>query len=118
MGSVNAVEIEPPVTMTEAAVRHVRNQIERRGSGIGVRLGIKKMGCSGFGYEIDFIDEAGDDDREYPVAEGLSVYVDPEALPYVKGTQLDYVREGVNSTFKFVNPNVQDTCGCGESFSV
>ncbi|MEA3410916.1 MAG: iron-sulfur cluster assembly accessory protein [Pseudomonadota bacterium] len=104
--------------MTEAAVRHVMNQIERRGSGIGVRLGIKKMGCSGFGYQVDFIDEAGEDDREYPVTEGLSVYVDPQALPYVKGTQLDYVREGLNATFKFINPNVQDTCGCGESFSV
>lgn len=118
MGSVNAVEIEPPVTMTEAAVRHVRKQIEKRGSGIGVRLGIKKMGCSGFGYQIDFIDEAAEDDRVYPVAEGLSVYVGLDALPYVRGTRLDYAREGLNSTFKFINPNVQDTCGCGESFSV
>lgn len=117
-GLGKAIEIEPPVTMTEVAIEHVRAQLERRGSGVGVRLGVKKTGCSGYAYVVDFLDEPDPDDRKYPVAEDLAVYVDPESYPYVKGTQLDYVRQGLNSGFQFNNPNVKDTCGCGESFGV
>lgn len=118
MSGAKAVEIIPPVTLTDAAQRHVLTQLEKRGSGVGVRLGVKKMGCSGFGYEVDFIDQPGAGDHVFPVSDAVAVYVNPQDLPYVKGTRIDYVREGLNATFKFINPNAQDTCGCGESFSV
>ena len=118
MSQARAIEIAPPVTMTEAARRYVEGQIARRGSGVGVRLGIKKMGCSGFGYELEFIDEARPDDEVYPLSDSVAIYVDPQTLPLVKGTQIDFVRKGLNATFEFNNPNVKDTCGCGESFNV
>ena len=113
-----AIQSETPITMTEAAIRHVKSQIAKRGSGIGVRLGVKKVGCSGYAYVVDFIDEPKADDHVYPVVDGLAVYVDPESLPFVRGTQLDYVRQGLNEGFEFNNPNVKDMCGCGESFSI
>ncbi len=105
------------VRMTEAAVAHARRQLARAGAS-AVRLGVKKAGCSGFMYEIGYVTEAGADDTEYAVADDLSVYVDPEALPLVQGTEIDLVVEGLNSVLKFRNPNAQVECGCGESFGV
>ncbi len=116
--NANPVEVEQPVTMTEAAAAQVRKLIEQRGSGKGIRLGVSAMGCSGFGYVLDIVDEPCPEDRVFPAGEDLIIVVDEKAYPYVKGTRIDFVREGLNRTFKFDNPNVQATCGCGESFAV
>jgi iron-sulfur cluster assembly protein len=111
-------ESNDAVTLTEAAVAHVKSQLAKRGTGVGLRLGVKHVGCSGFAYVVDYVDEAQSNDHVFPVEENIAVYVDPASLPYVKGTQLDYVRQGLNSGFQFHNPNVTNTCGCGESFSI
>lgn len=118
MSETNAIEILPPITLSEAALAHVKAQIARRGSGCGLRLGVKKMGCSGLAYTVEIIDEPGAEDQVFPVGPGLAVYVAPQDLSYVQGTQIDFVRQGVNREFRFNNPNVKDTCGCGESFNV
>ena len=106
------------VTMTDAAIEHVRTQLRKRGAGRGLRLGVTKVGCSGYAYVVDFLDEPGADDQEFPVADDVSVFVDAKSWPFVKGTRLDFKRQGLNSGFEFHNPNVTTLCGCGESFSV
>lgn len=105
------------VRMTPAATAHARRQLERSGAR-AVRLGVSKSGCSGFMYQLDYVTEPGAEDTEFEVAEDLSVFVDPEALPLVSGTEIDLVVEGLNSVLKFRNPNAQVECGCGESFGV
>jgi iron-sulfur cluster assembly accessory protein len=105
------------VRMTDAAIRHARRQLARAEAS-AVRLGVRKAGCSGFMYEIGYVSEAQTNDTEYAVAPDLSVFVDPEALPLVQGTEIDLVVEGLNSVLKFRNPNAQVECGCGESFGV
>ena len=114
----SATELNETVTLTKPAIAHVKSQLAKRGAGIGLRLGVKHVGCSGFAYVVDYVDESQEDDYVYPVDANIAVYVDPESLPYVKGTQLDYVRQGLNAGFQFHNPNVKQTCGCGESFSI
>ncbi|MEA5445430.1 iron-sulfur cluster assembly protein IscA [Gammaproteobacteria bacterium AB-CW1] len=105
------------ITLTESAAERVASHLEKRGHGIGLRLGIKRTGCSGWAYVIDYADESGDDDVIFE-DHGVKVVVDREHLSYLDGTELDYVREGINEAFKFRNPNVKDECGCGESFTV
>ena len=105
------------VTLTESAAKHVAKYLEKRGKGIGLRLGVRTSGCSGVAYKLEFADMAGQDDIEFE-SHGVRVLVDPKSLPYIDGTELDYTREGLNEEFKFNNPNVKDACGCGESFSV
>ena len=105
------------VTLTEGAAKHVAKYLEKRGKGIGLRLGVRTSGCSGVAYKLEFADMAGHDDIEFE-SHGVRVLVDPKSLPYIDGTELDYTREGLNEGFKFNNPNVKDACGCGESFSV
>lgn len=105
------------ISLTEAAAEHVRRSLEKRGKGQGVRLGIKTTGCSGMGYVLEFVDELQDSDRVFE-SHGLKVVVDEDSLDFLDGTELDFVREGVNEGFKFNNPNVRGECGCGESFSV
>jgi iron-sulfur cluster assembly protein len=105
------------VTLTEAAARHVNRYLTKRGRGIGVRLGVKTTGCSGLAYKLEYVDEpvAGDVAFE---DHGVKVMIDPKSLAYIDGTQLDFVREGLNEGFKFLNPNERDRCGCGESFRI
>lgn len=105
------------ITLTESAANRVANHLEKRGHGIGLRLGIKRTGCSGWAYVIDYADEQGENDVIFE-DHGVRVVVDRDHLSYLDGTELDYAREGINEAFKFRNPNVQDECGCGESFSV
>ncbi|HSG90348.1 MAG TPA: iron-sulfur cluster assembly accessory protein [Pseudomonadales bacterium] len=105
------------VSMTPAAAAHARRQLDRAGAR-AVRLAVTKSGCSGFMYQLEYVTEPLATDREFPVGDGLSVYVDPEALPLVGGTEIDLVVEGLNSVLKFRNPNAQVECGCGESFGV
>ncbi len=105
------------VTLTEAAAKHVRNSLSKRGKGEGVRVGIKTTGCSGLAYVLEYVDELKEDDKVFE-SHGLKVVVDDNSLDFIDGTELDFVREGINEGFKFNNPNVRGECGCGESFSV
>ncbi len=105
------------VTLTENAARHVENFIAKRGKGLGIRFGVKTSGCSGMAYKLEFVDDKHDEDLIFE-SHGIKILVDPKSLPYVEGTELDFVREGLNEGFKFNNPNVKDACGCGESFNV
>jgi iron-sulfur cluster assembly protein len=105
------------VTLSEKAARHVANYIAKRGKGVGLRLGVRTSGCSGMAYKLEFADEITADDITFE-SHGVTVLIDPKSLPYLEGTELDYVREGLNEGFKFNNPNVKDQCGCGESFNV
>lgn len=105
------------VTVTPAALAHFRRQLATQ-TGKSVRLSIKKSGCTGFMYVIDLVEQGAVDDAHYQLDEGVELYVARDALPIVTGTQIDLVKEGINRQIKFLNPNVKDECGCGESFSV
>lgn len=105
------------ITLTESAAKQVRNQLDKRGKGIGLRLGVKKSGCSGYAYVIDFADQVEDKDHVYE-QHGVKVLVNEDSESFLDGLQLDFAKEGINSAFKFNNPNVTDSCGCGESFTV
>ena len=105
------------VTMTERAAQHVTNYLARRGKGLGLRLGVKTTGCSGMAYQLEYADAAHPEDRSFE-SHGVTIFVDPKSLAYIDGTELDFVREGLNEGFKFNNPKERDRCGCGESFRV
>lgn len=105
------------ISATETAANRVKAFLDKRGKGIGLRLGVKTSGCSGLAYKIEFVDSANDDDQLFE-SNGINIYVDTKSLQYIDGTVLDYTKEGVQEGFKFTNPNVKDECGCGESFTV
>ncbi|MFT3758350.1 iron-sulfur cluster assembly protein IscA [Thauera sp.] len=105
------------VTLSENAARHVANFIAKRGKGFGIRLGVKTSGCSGMAYKLEFVDDTQEEDLVFD-SHGVKVVVDPKSLAYLDGTELDFVKEGLNEGFRFNNPNVKDQCGCGESFNV
>ena len=105
------------IALTRNAAERVRKQLEQRGSGVGLRLGVKQTGCSGYAYTIDFADEITDADAVFE-DHGVSVVVRREHLDLMDGTRVDYVREGLNEAFRFDNPKVAGTCGCGESFTI
>ena len=105
------------ITLTESAARHIRKQLEKRGRGVGLRLGVKRVGCSGLAYTMDYADQVNSSDVVFE-SHDAKVVVDQEALAYLDGTRVDFRREGLSESFKFDNPNVSATCGCGESFSV
>lgn len=105
------------VTVTEKAAKQIRKQLDKRGKGIGLRLGVKQAGCTGFAYVIDYADQLNTDDSVFE-EHGVKVVIAENDLKFLSGLELDYRREGINEAFRFDNPNVKDTCGCGESFSV
>ena len=106
------------VSLTETAAKRVETMLAKRGQGVGLRIGTRKAGCSGFLYEVDYADEIRDDDLVFE-SHGVKVIVDKESLPYIDGTELDYVKtNALHEGFEFNNPNVKDMCGCGESFTV
>ena len=105
------------ITLTEKAAKHISRYMERRGKGLGLRLGVRTTGCSGLAYQLEYVDEAAPEDKMFE-SMGVKVFIDPKSLAYLDGTELDYVREGLNEGFKFQNPNAKDECGCGESFRV
>lgn len=105
------------VTLTERAAEHVAGFMSRRGKGLGLRLGVRTTGCSGMAYKLEYADDVHPDDREFE-SHGVKIYVDPKSLAYLDGTELDFVREGLNQGFKFNNPQEKNRCGCGESFNV
>ena len=103
--------------MTTAAAEHVSLFIKNRGKGVGLRLGVKTSGCSGMAYLLEFVDELNDDDLVF-LEKGVKIVVDKKSFIYLDGTELDFVKNGLNAGFEFKNPNISDECGCGESFSV
>jgi len=105
------------ITLTERAAAHVSRYIAKRGKGLGIRLGVKTSGCSGMAYKLEFVDEQTPEDLVFE-SHGVRVFSDEKSLAYLDGTELDYVREGLNEGFRFNNPNVKNECGCGESFNV
>ena len=105
------------VTLTERAAAHARNFLAGQRQAAGLRIGIKKTGCSGYAYTVEVAQDVGAHDQIFE-SQGVKLVVDQEALGYLDGTELDYVREGLNESFKFHNPNVKAVCGCGESFTV
>jgi iron-sulfur cluster assembly protein len=105
------------ISLTESAAHRIQTFLATRGHGIGLRIGVRKTGCSGFAYVVNYADEqqAGDvvfEDR------GVKIYVDSQSLALIDGTTVDFVKQGLNEAFRFRNPNVRGECGCGESFSV
>jgi iron-sulfur cluster assembly protein len=105
------------IQLTESAARRVLQQLEARGRGLGLRVGIKASGCSGFAYVLDYADEAGPDEVAFEW-HGAKVFAARDTLPMLDGLVVDFRREGLNEVFKFDNPNAEALCGCGESFSV
>ena len=105
------------ISITEKAADHIKSQLNHRGKGLGIRLGVKTTGCSGLAYVIEFADKENDDDNVF-LDKGIKLIINPKSYVYLKGTEVDFAKEGINEGFKFNNPNVKDTCGCGESFNV
>lgn len=105
------------ISLTFAAAERVRTFLTRRGHGLGLRLGVKKTGCSGFAYVVNYADDLGADDVVFE-QQGVKVIVDRDSLGYIDGTEIDFVKQGLNEAFRFRNPNVKGECGCGESFTV
>ena len=105
------------ISLTSAAADRVRSFLGRRGHGVGLRLSVKKTGCSGFAYVVNYADEIGGDDVVFE-DQGVKVIVDRASLGFIDGTEVDFVKQGLNEAFRFRNPNVKGECGCGESFTV
>src|SRR3954453_2205011 len=105
------------ISLTQAAAERVKNFLSARGKGVGLRLGVRKTGCSGFAYVINYADVQEPTDVVFE-ERGVRVLVDPSSLKLIDGTVVDFVKQGLNEAFRFQNPNVKGECGCGESFSV
>jgi iron-sulfur cluster assembly protein len=105
------------VTMTERAAQHVAGFLQKRGKGVGLRLGVRTTGCSGMAYKLEYADAEQPEDQSFE-CHGVKILIDPKSLPYLEGTELDFVREGLNEGFRFNNPNEKNRCGCGESFNI
>ena len=105
------------ITITEAAANRIKESLASRGKGVGLRLGVKTSGCSGYMYTIDFADEMSDADEVFE-GHGARIIIDKESMGFLDGTEVDYGREGLNEAFRFNNPNATAECGCGESFTV
>ena len=105
------------ISLTETAANHVKQFLQKRGKGLGIRLSVTTSGCSGMSYKLEFVDKLNDDDLTI-ISNGVTVVSDHKSLPYINGLQMDFVREGLQTGFKFNNPNETCRCGCGQSFSV
>ncbi|MDY0065208.1 MAG: iron-sulfur cluster assembly protein IscA [Steroidobacteraceae bacterium] len=105
------------ISLTASAADRIRTFLQRRGHGVGLRLSVKKTGCSGFAYVVNYADEVAADDVVFD-EQGVKVIVDRASLGYIDGTEIDFIKQGLNEAFRFRNPNVKGECGCGESFSV
>ena len=105
------------ITLSQSAADKVNKQLERRGKGLGIRVGVRTTGCSGLAYTLEYVDSPSVDDMSF-VSHGVHIFVDPKSLAYLNGVEVDWVRNGLNEGFEFSNPNERDRCGCGESFRV
>lgn len=105
------------ITLSESAAERVSRYLEQRGQGVGLRLGVTRTGCNGYAYVIDYADEPGADDVQFE-SRGVAIFVDAESLPLLEGTEVDFVKDGLNEAFRFRNPRAAGECGCGESFNI
>ena len=105
------------ITVTEAAARKIKQNLARRGSGVGIRIGIRTTGCSGLAYVLEYVDRVNDEDTVF-TSQDVSVIVDAKSLPILGNLDVDYVKQGLNEGFEFTNPSENDRCGCGESFRI
>jgi iron-sulfur cluster assembly protein len=105
------------ILLTDSAANRIRTSLAQRGHGLGLRLGVRKTGCSGFAYVVNYADEQAQADHVFE-DRGVKVFVDPTSLPLIDGTTVDFVKSGLNEAFRFQNPNTRGECGCGESFNV
>jgi iron-sulfur cluster assembly protein len=105
------------ISVTPAAASKIARNLDRRGGGMGIRIGVRTTGCSGLAYVLEYVDELqpGDDAELH---DGFSVVINKKDQPYLQGLQIDYIRQGLNEGFEFTNPNEKDRCGCGESFRI
>jgi iron-sulfur cluster assembly protein len=105
------------ITATELAATKIKQQLEQRGTGVGIKIGVKTTGCSGLAYTLEFVDQI---DQTYAIfdSHGVHLYVDPKHVPYLQGLEMDWVKQGLNEGFEFANPQEKDRCGCGESFRI
>ena len=106
------------ISLTDAAARKIQQTLARRGHGVGIRVGVKTTGCSGLAYVLEYVDNPNLHCVRHYDTNGVRVFVDPKHLPYVDGMTIDYVRQGLNEGFEFINKNERDRCGCGESFRI
>ena len=105
------------ITVTDAAAQKITQTLQRRGKGVGIRVGVKTTGCSGLAYVLEYVDNPSDADQCFECSD-CKIFVDPKSCPYLQGMTIDFVRQGLNEGFEFRNPNERDRCGCGESFRV
>lgn len=105
------------INLTDSAAGRIKRQLAGRGSGLGLRIGVKTTGCSGLAYVLEYVDIQGEHDVVFE-SHGVQLYVDKKSLPFLQGVELDWVKRGLNEGFEFINPNERDRCGCGESFRV
>ena len=105
------------ISLTEIASNRIKNQLEKRGQGCGIRVGVKTTGCSGLAYILEYVDQPTEDDVSF-VSRGIHIFVDDKSIPYVDGLTMDWVKKGLNEGFEFNNPKEKSRCGCGESFSI
>jgi iron-sulfur cluster assembly protein len=105
------------ITLTKDAARQIKTQLARRGKGVGLRVGVKKVGCSGFAYTFDYADQVRESDAVFE-SHDATLVVGADALSFLDGSRLDFVKDGLKQMFVFDNPNVANTCGCGESFNL
>jgi iron-sulfur cluster assembly protein len=105
------------IQVTEAAARKIKQNLARRGSGVGIRIGIRTTGCSGLAYVLEYVDRVNDEDTVF-TSQDVSVIVDAKSLPILGNLDVDYVKQGLNEGFEFTNPSEKDRCGCGESFRI
>lgn len=107
------------ITITETAANKIKQQLEKRKKGLGVRVGVKTTGCSGLAYTLEYVDENSNNEHDNLFESyGVKVFIDSKSLVYLNGSTMDYLKKGLNEGFEFLNPNEKDRCGCGESFTV
>lgn len=109
---------QPALTLTADAIRHLEMQVREHPGTAGIRISTQPSGCSGYRYAVDRVAQIADADLVLQASDHLTLYIAPDSLPLLQGTELDYVKQGLNATLQFRNPNVTSECGCGESFSV
>ena len=105
------------ITLTEQAAVKVKKQLTNRGKGLGIRVGVKTTGCSGLAYTVEYVDKSTENDVSF-ISNDVNIYVDKKSLIYLEGIKMDWIKQGLNGGFDFINPQEIDRCGCGESFRI
>jgi iron-sulfur cluster assembly protein len=114
----HAEELSPHIRLSESAIKHLLVYLDKNEGNRGVRLSVKKTGCSGLSYVVDYVSEPKDTDLMMPLAQEYALWIDRKSYPFLKDMDVDYVQQGLNFKFVFNNPNQTGQCGCGESFTV